>query len=79
VIPDQTHAESRLFLPNPRQGKISREWGRLAARNALCMQGGTVRVRYTPAGRQGQSHKPVNIGSIPRFFDRLPCGSMNLS
>ena len=65
-----SRGETWLFLPNPRQGKISREWGRLAARNALCMQGSTVRVRSTHTGRQGQSQKPVNIGLITEFSDR---------
>ena len=55
---------SRLFLPNPRQCKISRAWERLTDRNALCMQGDTVRVRYTHTGRQGQNRKLVNIESI---------------
>ena len=59
-----------LFLPNPRQCKISRAWGRLTGRNAVYMQGSHVGVRYTRTGRQDQSRKPVNIKSITLFSDR---------
>jgi hypothetical protein len=44
-----------IFLPNPRQCKISHAWGRLTDRHTLYMQGGTVRMRYTPAGRQAKA------------------------
>ena len=60
-----------LFVPNPRKCKISREWDRLTDQNALYMYGSHVKLRYTPSGRQGQSRKPVNIGFITAFSDRL--------
>ena len=58
----KTFVLTRLFLPNPRKCKISREWHRLTDQNALYRQGSHVKLRYTPSGRQRERRKPVNIG-----------------